>query len=304
VVVDFIDEYRGRFGVEPICQVLAAHGWRIGVSSYYAAKSRPPPARALSDLMWADIIQAVFDDPTKGRRIVGVRKMWHLLRRDGYQIARCTVARIMRQLGLKGVRRGGWKPVTTRPDPAATRPPDLVHRDFHPDRPNALWIVDFTYVWTHDRYCFTAFVKDAFSRRLVGWRTSGRMPVDLPLDALEMALWVRGRDGQDVTGLIHHSDAGSQYTAVRYAARLAQAGLLASVGTVGDSYDNAMAESVIGLYKAECVHRDGPFHSLEQLELATCAWVDYYNRYRLHSSIGYVTPIEYEQAHYDSLVVA
>lgn len=203
----------------------------------------------------------------------------------------------MRGHGMQGVVRGK-KFVTTRPDASAPRPPDLVRRDFTATRPNQLWIVDFTYVPTWAGMGFTAFVKDVYSRRIVGWRTHHRMPTELPLDALEMALWVRERACQDVTGVVHHSDAGSQYTAIKYAERLADAGALASIGTVGDSYDNAMAESVIGLYKAECVKREGPFKTVDELELATLMWVDWYNTGRLHSSIGYVPPVEYETAYY------
>ena len=178
------------------------------------------------------------------------------------------------------------------------RPPDLVERDFTAARPNQLWVVDFTYVPTWSGMAFTAFVTDVYSRRVVGWRTAARMPTELPLDALEMALWTRARTGQQVTGVIHHSDAGRQYTAIRYATRLLDAGAVASIGSVGDSYDNAMAESVIGLYKLECVRRDGPFRGVDELELATLSWVDWFNNHRLHSALGHIPPIEYEAEHY------
>jgi putative transposase len=242
-------------------------------------------------------IEAVQADPAKGRGVAGYRKMWHLLKRDGIEVARCTVARLMREHGMQGLVRGK-KFVTTKSDPASPRPADHVRRDFTAAAPNRLWIVDFTYVPTWQGMAFTAFVKDAYSRVIVGWRTHHRMPTELPLDALEMALWVRDRAGQDVTGLVHHSDAGAQYTAIRYADRLAQVGAIASIGTVGDSYDNAMAESVISLYKGECVRRDGPFRTVDELELATLMWVDWYNTGRLHSSIGYVPPAEYEATYY------
>jgi putative transposase len=213
------------------------------------------------------------------------------------QVARCTVERLMRANGLKGVRRGkGF--VTTRPDEAATRPPDHVQRHFVASRPNELWVVDFTYVPIWSGFGFTAFVTDVYSRRIVGWRTASRMPTELPLDALEMALWVRGRAGHDVTGVTHHSDAGRQYTALRYADRLAEVGAIASIRTVGDSYDNALAESVVGLYKNECVKIDGPFRTVDELELATLGWVHWFNENRLHSSIGYRTPTEAEQDYY------
>jgi putative transposase len=233
--------------------------------------------------------------------------MWHQLRRDrvtgraGRPVARCTVERLMRSLGLRGVRRG--QPViTTRPDKQAGRAPDLVDRDFTAARPNQLWVVDMTYVPTWSGTVFTAFVSDVYSRRVVGWRCASRMPTELPLDALEMALWTRERAGQTregrLDGLIHHSDAGSQYTAIRYGNRLAEAGAVASIGSVGDSYDNAMAESLIGLYKSECVRRDGPLRTVEDLELATASWVHWFNTNRLHSMIGNIPPVEYENNYY------
>jgi putative transposase len=297
VVIAFIDDHRARFGVEPICRVLTQHDVKIAPSTYYAAKSRPPSARAVRDEQLIDVLREVHADRAKGRRVAGYRKMWHLLRRDGHQVARCTVARLMRQAGLRGVVRGRtWR--TTVADPAAARPADLVGRDFTAAAPNRLWVVDFTYVPTWSGTGFTAFVTDVFSRRIVGWRTANRMPTELPLDALEMALWVRQRAGQDVAGVVHHSDAGSQYTAIRYAERLTEAGALASIGTVGDSYDNAMAESIIGLYKAECVRLDGPFRTVDDLELATLSWVHWFNENRLHSAIGYLTPIEKENEYY------
>jgi putative transposase len=225
------------------------------------------------------------------------RKVWNQLRREGRTIARCQVERLMRADGLRGVRRG--RPfVTTRPDPAAARPPDLVRRAFGATRPNELWVVDFTYVATWSGTVFTAFVSDVFSRRIVGWRTAASMPTELPLDALEMALWVRAKAGQDIDGVVHHSDAGSQYTSIRYSNRLLDAGAVASIGTVGDSYDNALAESLIGLYKTECVRPDGPWRGVDDLELATLDWVHWFNETRLHSSIGYIPPAELEANHY------
>ena len=297
MVTRFIADHRDRFGVEPICRVLTEHGCKIAPSTYYAALGRAPSQRALSDAAVWERIEAIQADRSKGRGVAGYRKMWHLLRRDGVEAARCTVARLMREHGMKGVVRGR-KFVTTRPDNSAPRPADHVKRNFTAARPNQLWLVDFTYVPTWSGMGFTAFVKDLYSRRIVGWRTHHRMPTELPLDALEMALWVRDRAGHDITGVVHHSDAGSQYTAIRYADRLAEVGAIASIGTVGDSYDNAMAESVIGLYKAECVRPDGPFKTVEELELATLMWVDWYNNGRLHSSIGYTTPTEHEYAYY------
>lgn len=277
--------------------MLTEHGVQIAPSGYYAHKKRPPSRRALSDAYVWEQIEAIQNDKTKGRGLAGYRKMWHLLKRDGVDAPRCQVERLMRAHGMQGVVRGK-KFTTTKPDTSAPRPADLVQRDFTAAGPNRLWIVDFTYVPTWAGMGFTAFVEDVYSRRIVGWRTHYRMPTELPLDALEMALWVRERAGHDPRGVVHHSDAGSQYTAIRYADRLAEAGALASIGSVGDSYDNAMAESVIGLYKAECVKIDGPFKTVDELELATLMWVDWYNTGRLHSSIGYVPPAEYEATYY------
>jgi putative transposase len=305
--VDYIDQHKDRFGVEPICAALRAEGIAVAPSGYYAHKQRPPSRRALSDAAVGEVIEATFWDREKGRGVYGARKMWHQLRRDGVTgpnglpVARCTVERLMRSLGLRGVRRG--RPViTTRPDKQAERAPDLVDRDFHAERPNALWVVDLTYVPTWSGTVFTAFVSDVYSRRIVGWRCAARMPTELPLDALEMALWTRERAGQThegrLEGLIHHSDAGSQYCAIRYGNRLSEAGAVASIGSIGDSYDNALAESVIGLYKTECVRRDGPIRTVEDLELATASWVHWFNTRRLHSTIGHVPPVEYEQNYY------
>jgi putative transposase len=308
VVTVFIDDHKDRFGVEPICRTLTAHGVPIAPSTYYAAKTRPPSPRQVRDVALSVEIVRVFSARDLGRGLAGVRKVWRLLRRDPSiadrfgPVARCTVARLMTQAGLKGVRRGK-RFVTTRRDDQAARPPDLVQRDFTAAAPNRLWIVDFTYVPTWSGMAFTAFVSDVFSRRIVGWRTATSMPTELPLDALEMALWTRARAGHcdekgQLGGLIHHSDAGSQYTAIRYAERLADAGALASIGTVADSYDNAMAESVIGLYKSECVAHDGPFRTVDDLELATLSWVHWFNTNRLHSALDYATPIEAEQEYY------
>ncbi|WP_328842614.1 IS3 family transposase [Nakamurella leprariae] len=324
VVVEFIDSVQARFGVEPICQVLTEHGVPIAPSGYYAFKGRAASARARRDeWLTAEIIR-VFHDRNLGRGLAGARKIWRLLNRDLARqrqqrtveaavggtvetdlgsVARCTVERLMRRAGLSGARRGIRPVRTTRPDASAPRPPDLIERNFTAQRPNALWVVDFTDVPTWTGMAFTAFVTDVYSRRIVGWRTATRMPTDLPLDALEMALWTRQRQGVTddhgrLPGLIQHSDNGSQYTAIRYAERLAEAGALASIGTVGDSYDNAMAESVIGLYKTECVRHDGPFRTVDDLELGTLSWVHWFNTARLHSALDYATPIDHEQAYY------
>jgi len=303
-VTAFIDAHRDEFGVEPICTVLREHGVKIAPSTFYARRARTPSARAVRDAGLAQEIWRVFDDRELGRGLAGARKVWHLLKRDPAiaerfgPVARCTVERLMHDMGLQGMRRGPKKVRTTVADSTAPRPPDLVGRDFTAEAPNRLWVVDFTYVPTWSGMAFTAFVSDVCSRRIVGWRTASRMPTQLPLDALEMALWTRARNGQDVTGVIQHSDAGAQYTAIRYAERLADAGAIASIGTVGDSFDNALAESVIGLYKNECVKPDGPFRTVDDLELATLSWVHWFNHDRLHSSIDYLTPIEFEEQHY------
>ena len=295
-MIAFIDTHRDRFGVEPICTVLRRHGCGIAPQTYYAARTRPASARSVRDEELKTRIQEVFWDRSRGRGVAGARKVWHHLQRDGVEVARCTVERLMSELGLRGAVRGR-RFATTRPDASASRPPDLVARDFTALAPNRLWVVDFTYVPTWAGMGFTAFVSDVFSRRIVGWRTADRMPTELPLDALEMALWVRERAGEGIEGLVHHSDAGSQYTSIRYTARLTDIGALASIGSVGDSYDNAMAESVIGLYKTECVRLDGPFKTVDELELATLSWVHWYNQNRLHSAIGHVPPVEYETAY-------
>jgi putative transposase len=297
VVVEFIDAHRDRFGVEPICRVLTEHQVKIAPSTYYAARKRPASARAVRDAELKTLIAVAHADPQRGRGVAGARKVWHHLRRADVTVARCTVERLMADLGLRGVTRGKTF-VTTRPDSSATRPPDRVCRDFTAAAPNRLWVVDFTYVPTWSGMVFTAFVTDVFSRRIVGWRTANTMPTQLPLDALEMALWTRGREGDSVDGLVHHSDAGSQYTSIRYAERLRDVGVLASIGSVGDSYDNALAESTIGLYKTEMVHREGPWRGVDDLEYATLDWVHWFNTNRLHSAIGYLPPIEYEEQYY------
>ena len=295
--------------------MLSEHGVPIAPSGYYAFKTRARSgqvsARAERDALLTVEIERAFHDRSLGRGLAGARKMWRLVNRQLAEgvidaelgpVARCTVERLMRQAGLQGAQRGRQF-ITTRPDPSAARPPDLVERNFHADRPNQLWVVDFTYAPTWSGMAFTAFVSDVFSRRIVGWRTATRMPTDLPLDALEMAIWTRQRAGHTdergrLDGLIQHSDAGSQYTAIRYVERLAEAGALASIGTVGDSYDNALAESLIGLYKTECVRHDGPFRTVDDLELATLSWVHWFNSARLHSALDYATPLEFEDAYY------
>ena len=305
MVVAFIDDHKDRFGVEPICRVLTEHGCKIAPSSYYAAKKWLPSARAVRDAKVLEHVRRVHASPQIGRRLYGARKVYnelaHELARGEHlelgPVPRCQVERLMRADGLRGVRRGRQF-VTTRRDARVERPADRVCRNFTADRPNRLWVVDFTYVPTWSGTVFSAFVCDVYSRRIVGWRTAAAMPTALPLDALEMALWTRAQTDELVEGLIHHSDAGSQYTSIRYTNRLTDVGAVASIGSVGDSYDNALAESVIGLYKTECINFEGPWRGVDDVELATMSWVWWFNNTRLHSAIGYVAPIEYEQAYY------
>lgn len=281
--------------------MLTEHGLKIAPSTYYAARNRSLSARALRDGKVLDEIKRVEAAARGG--VYGAEKVWRQLHRenvlvDGTPVARCTVERLMREHGIVGaVRRRAVR--TTIADPTAVRPADLVKRDFTADRPNRLWVVDFTYVATLSGWAYVAFVLDVFSRMIVGWRVSRSMRTDMPLDALEMALASRYRGGRNVSGLIHHSDAGSQYTSVRYTTRLTEAGLSASIGTVGDSYDNALAETTNGLYKAECVYWQGPWHGADDLELATLSWVHWYNHERIHSALDWVPPVEFEKNYYD-----
>lgn len=285
-MVSFIDEYRDVHGVEPICKELP-----IAPSTYYAYKAQQADPerrskRARRDDELKEHILRIWEDSF---RVYGVRKVWRQLQREGVEVARCTVERLMRELGLRGVSRGAYCR-TTRPAPASACPADLVQRHFRADRPNRLWVADFTYVSTWVGFVYTAFVIDAFAKRIVGWRTSRSMTTDLVFDALEQAL----HDRADRDGLIHHSDRGVQYVSVRYTERLAEAGVDGSVGSTGDSYDNALAESIIGLYKAEVIHHQGPWRSVSEVEYATLVWVDWFNHRRLLGSIGYVPPAELE----------
>jgi len=289
----YIDEHRARFGVEPICQALA-----IAPSSYYAARSRPPSARTVRD----DALKPEISRIHAGNLgVYGARKVWRTLRREGTEIGRDRVARLMRGLDLTGATRNR-RVRTTFPTSFAVRPADLVERVFAAPAPDRLWVADLTYVWTRSGFCYAAFVIDAFSRRITGWRIAGSLHTDLALDALEMAIWSRGK--ADLHGLVHHSDRGSQYLAIRYTERLAEAGAVSSVGSRGDSYDNALAETVNGLYKAELVYRHGPWRSVEQVELATAGWVHWWNTQRLHSACRGVPPAEYETAYWATRQVA
>jgi putative transposase len=282
----FIDAHRDRFGVEPICREL-----QVAPSSYYARRSRPPSTRALRDDALRTEIRRVFDS---NFGVYGADEVWAALNREGTRVARCTVERLMCDLGIRGARRGRPKR-TTRRDERQPRPADLVDRQFTALAPNRLWVADFTYVKTFAGWVYVAFVIDVYSRYVVGWQASITMRTDLALDALEMALWRRRTMPLD--GLIHHSDAGCQYLAVRYTERLDEAGLARSVGSRGDSYDNALAESAIGLYKTELVHRRGPWRTIDDLELATLEYIDWFNHRRLHGELGMIPPAEHEAAH-------
>ncbi|GAA0490340.1 IS3 family transposase [Pigmentiphaga daeguensis] len=283
----FIDAHRAVYGVEPICKVLP-----IAPSTYYAQAARrdEPSNRSLRDAALCAEIRRVFDE---NRQVYGVRKVWKQLRREGFDVARCTVARLMRRLGLRGVVRG--KVVkTTISDKATPCPRDQVNRQFKAARPDALWVADFTYVSTWAGFVYVAFVIDVFARRIVGWKVSASARTDFVLDALEQALHAR-RPTEG--GLIHHSDRGVQYVSIRYTERLAEAGIEPSVGSVGDSYDNALAETINGLYKAEVIHRRS-WKNLEAVELATLDWVDWFNHRRLLGPIGDIPPAEAEAAYY------
>ncbi len=288
----FIDEHRDAYGVEPICKVLP-----IAPSTYraHAARRADPsrrPARSRSDAALMIEIQRVFE---ANFHVYGVRKIWRQLDREGITAARCTVARLMRAMGLQGVVRG--KTVrTTIPDPAAACPLDRVNRQFKAECPNRLWVADFTYVATWTGFVYVAFVIDVFARRIVGWRVSRTAHASFVLDALEQALHER-RPLQG-GGLVHHSDRGSQYLALRYTERLVEAGVEPSVGSVGDSYDNALAETINGLFKAEVIHRRGPWRSFEAVEFATLEWVDWFNTRRLLEPIGNIPPAEAEARYY------
>jgi transposase InsO family protein len=298
-MVRFIDQHREAYGVEPICAVLP-----IAPSTYFLQKAQQEDpstrsTRAQRDHDLRTTIQRIWDD---NEQVYGAEKVWRQLRREGQPVARCTVERLMRGLGLRGAVRGRAWIVTTRADDGATRPADLVDRQFVATRPNQLWVADFTYVATWQGFVYVAFVIDVFARCIVGWRVSSSLRTDFVLDALEQAIYQRCGDG--AADLIHHSDRGTQYVSMRYAERLADAGIEPSVGSRGDSYDNALAESVIGLFKTEVIHRKGPWRHLEAVEFAALRWVDWFNNRRLLEPIGHVPPAEYEAKYYESTKVA
>jgi putative transposase len=289
-MVSFIDEHRDEYGVEPICDQLP-----IAPSTFYdhQAKRTGPERRSerakRDDALCLDI-QRVWEE---NFRVYGARKVWRQMNREDISVARCTVERLMQRLGLEGARRDR-KCRTTIPDTAADRPADLVQRQFMAERPNQLWVADITYVATWSGFAYVAFVIDVFARRIVGWRVARSMRTDLVLDALEQAIWARG----GTRGVIHHNDMGSQYLSIRYSERLAEAGMKSSVGSKGDSYDNAMAETINGLYKTGVIHQRGPWRIVDEVEYATLEWVDWFNNRRLLEPIGNIPPAELEMAYY------
>lgn len=290
-MVIFIDKNRDEYGVEPICEMLP-----IAPSTYYKhVLQRENPElrspRAKEDEYLEAQIRRVWDE---SRGLYGIRKVWRQLLREGEQVARCTVERLMKQLGLAGAVRGR-RVRTTVPCDQADRPDDLVKRQFVANAPNQLWVADITYVSTWAGFAYVSFVVDVFSRRIVGWRVSSSLQTNLALDALEQVLCQRETN----ENLVHHSDRGVQYLSIRYTERLSEAGIQASVGSVGDSYDNALAETINGLYKTEVIHRDGPWHSIEAVELATLDWVHWFNHKRLLAPLDYVPPAEFEKTHYE-----
>ncbi len=284
----FIDDSRDEFGVEPICATL-----QVAPSTYYAARKRPPSARAMRDAVMMPILLTLW---VVNRKLYGAHKLWKAARRAGHMIGRDQVGRLMKALEIEGVRRQR-RIRTTRSDKDAARHPDLVNRRFTAVAPNQLWVLDLTYVATWAQMAYVCFITDAFSRMIVGWRVATHMRTTMVLDALEMARWTRGTR---LEGLVTHSDAGSQFTSVRYGERLAELGATLSIGSVGDSFDNALAETVNGLYKTELIRGpdQGPWRTIDDVELATLGWVHWYNTERLHGYLDDVPPVEYEEAHY------
>jgi putative transposase len=291
--VAFVDSHQAEYGVQPVLQALEDTPAQIAPSTFYAAKTRPASARSRRDAALIEMIKKIH---AENYGVYGARKIWHELHRRGVRVARCTVERLMREIGLRGLLRDK-SPRTTRPAAETDRPRDLVKRDFTAAGPNQLWVADLTYVRTSVGWVYAAFVLDVYSRMIVGWQVSTSLYTDLALDALKLAIWRRENQGADLGGLVHHSDRGVQYRAIRYTQRLAEAGAVASVGSKGDSFDNAMAEAFNSLYKAELVRNKGPWRGLDDLEMATVEYIDWYNNRRLHGEIGHVPPAEHEALH-------
>ena len=303
MIVEFIDANRVELGVEPICRVLSEHGVKIAPSGYYAARQRPPSARAQRDEELKIEIERVYGE---NLFVYGAAKIWAQLNREGIPVARCTVERLMRDLSLTGARRGKTWTRTTEADDRLDRPADLVAREFSAPAPNRLWVADLTYVKTHIGWVYVAFIIDVYSRMIVGWQASRSLRSDLAIDALEMAVWNRQRAGASLDELVHHSDRGVRYLCIRYSERLADNDIVASVGSKGDSYDNTLAESLNGLYTWELIYRHGPWRGLDAVEFATLTYVDWFNHRRLHGEIlehGYTTPAAFEADHYRQKVV-
>ena len=290
----FVDANRADFGVEPICTVLSSAGLQVAPSTYYAAKTRAPSARAQRDAVMGPVLIQLWKD---NYRVYGARKLWKTARRAGHDLGRDQVARLMRAAGIEGVRRGK-RVRTTKPDPGAPRHPDLVGRNFTASAPNALWVTDLTFVPTWAGVAYVCFIIDAFSRMIVGWRVAATCA---PPWCSMPSRWPAGRRGKSLAGLTCHSDAGSQFTSIRYGERLAEIGAVPSIGTVGDSFDNALAETVNGYYKSELIYgpaRTGPWKTVEDVELATLSWVHWHNTSRLHGYLGDIPPAEFEAAFY------
>jgi putative transposase len=298
-MVGFIEDHRDVYGVESICAVLP-----IAPSTYFRHKAQQAdPARRSARAQRDDELRAIIRRIwIEHFQVYGPRKVWRQMGRENLRVARCRVRRLMREMGLAGAVRGRAWVTTTQSQPEAARPRDRVDRNFTATRPNQLWVSDFTYVATWRGFVYVAFVVDVFARRIVGWRVSASLHTDFVLDALEQAIYDRCGEAPD--GLVHHSDRGIQYVSMRYSDRLADAGIAPSVGSRGDSYDNALAESVIGLFKTEVIRRKGPWRNLEGVEFATLAWVDWFNTRRLLEPIGYIPPAEYEARYYEQASVA
>ena len=296
-MIRYIDDHRDQFGVEPICKVLP-----IAPSTYYDHKTRGQDPdresnRSMRDRHLEPEIERVWKENFE---VYGVPKVWRQMKREGFVVARCTVERLMRKLGLRGVTRGPKKYWTTITDDSQSRPADLVNREFMASRPNQLWVADITFVATWSGFVHVAFIVDVFARYIVGWRVSRSLKTDLVLDALEQALWSRSTTDE----LIHHSDRGSQYLSIHYTERLAEAGIESSVGSVGDSYDNALAETINGLFKTEVIRKRGPWKNIDEVEYATLEWVDWFNNRRILEPIGNIPPAEYELMYHQQLEVS
>ena len=302
LIVRFISEHQGRrgagglrWGVQSICAGLVELGVQIAPSTYYEHVDRTPTRREVRDAGLKSAIERVH---TANYGVYGARKVWLVLNREGIAVARCTVERLMTELGLTGAVRGKVKR-TTIADPAAARPADLVQRRFAPPAPNRLWVADLTYVSTWSGFAYVAFVTDAYARRILGWRVASTMTTTMVLDGIEQAIWTRQREGLfDLKDVVHHTDRGSQYTSIRFTERLAEAGIQPSVGAVGSSYDNALAETINGLYKTELIKPRKPWRTIEEVELATAEWVDWFNHRRLYEYCGDIPPVELEAAYY------